>query len=176
VAAFQAAGCCPPEECAISLFPTTRDTTPPASRPGVERSPRRVLIIEDNIDAADSLSEALEFGEHEVTVAYNGPEGLERAREFKPEVVLCDIGLPGMNGYDVARAFRSDEALKGTYLVALSGYALPEDLQRAQEAGFDRHLAKPPSLEKLEELLSEAPQRSTNTPSAASPPPTDTLH
>jgi two-component system CheB/CheR fusion protein len=128
-----------------------------ASRPEVEHRPRRVLIIEDNIDAADSLSEALEFGEHEVTVAYNGPEGLERARELKPEVVLCDIGLPGMDGYEVARAFRADAALRGTYLVALSGYALPEDLQRASEAGFDRHLAKPPSLEKLEELLASLP-------------------
>jgi CheY-like chemotaxis protein len=67
--------------------------------------------------------------------------------------VLCDIGLPGMDGYQVARAFRADEALKGTYLVALSGYALPEDLQRAQEAGFDRHLAKPPSIQKIEEAL-----------------------
>jgi two-component system CheB/CheR fusion protein len=112
-----------------------------------------VLIIEDNIDAADSLREVLEFGEHEIAVAYNGPEGIAKAREFRPEVVLCDIGLPGMDGFEVARAFRADEGLKGTYLVALSGYALPEDLQRAEEAGFDRHLAKPPSLEKIEEAL-----------------------
>jgi PAS domain S-box-containing protein len=141
-----------------------------ASRPVEERRPRRVLIIEDNIDAADSLSEALAFGEHEVTVAYNGPEGLERARELKPEVVLCDIGLPGMDGYEVARAFRKDESLRGTYLVALSGYALPEDLQRAAEAGFDKHLSKPPSLEKLEKVLAELPQRSRGAPTADSPP------
>jgi two-component system CheB/CheR fusion protein len=114
-----------------------------------------VLIIEDNIDAADSLREVLAFGDHVVEVAYNGPQGLARAREFKPEVVLCDIGLPGMDGFEVARAFRADEGLKGTYLVALSGYALPEDLQRAEEAGFDRHLAKPPSLEKLESVLAD---------------------
>jgi PAS domain S-box-containing protein len=117
---------------------------------------RRVLIIEDNIDAADSLREVLEFGEHEIAVAYNGPEGIAKAREFRPEVVLCDIGLPGMDGFEVARAFRADEGLKGTYLVALSGYALPEDLQRAEEAGFDRHLAKPPSLEKIEEALASS--------------------
>jgi PAS domain S-box-containing protein len=117
---------------------------------------RRVLIIEDNIDAADSLREVLEFGEHEIAVAYNGPEGIAKAREFRPEVVLCDIGLPGMDGFEVARAFRADEGLKGTYLVALSGYALPEDLQRAAEAGFDRHLAKPPSLEKIEEALASS--------------------
>ena len=120
---------------------------------GAKPSCRRVLIIEDNIDAADSLREVLAFGDHVVEVAYNGPEGLARAREFKPEVVLCDIGLPGMDGFEVARAFRADDALKGVFLVALSGYALPEDLQRAREAGFDRHLAKPPSLEKVEEAL-----------------------
>jgi two-component system CheB/CheR fusion protein len=120
---------------------------------GAKQSRRRVLIIEDNIDAADSLREVLAFGDHVIEVAYNGPEGLARAREFKPEVVLCDIGLPGMDGYQVARAFRADNALRGVFLVALSGYALPEDLQRAQEAGFDRHLAKPPSIEKMEEAL-----------------------
>ena len=112
-----------------------------------------MLVIEDSVDAADSLREVLLFGEHQVEVAYNGPEGLARAREFKPEVVLCDIGLPSMDGHEVARAFRADDATKGAFLVALSGYALPEDLQRAHEAGFDRHLAKPPSLEEIEEAL-----------------------
>ena len=120
---------------------------------------RRVLIIEDNIDAADSLREVLEFGEHEVEVAYTGPAGIAKARTWKPEVVLCDIGLPGMDGFGVARAFRADDALKGTRLVALSGYALPEDLQRAQEAGFDQHLAKPPSMEGLEEVLASTSSR-----------------
>jgi PAS domain S-box-containing protein len=124
---------------------------------GAEGRHRRVLIIEDNRDAADSLREVLEFGAHVVEVAYNGPDGLHRAREFQPEIVLCDIGLPGMDGYAVARAFRADEALKDAFLVALSGYALPDDLQRAAEAGFERHLAKPSSLEKLEELLADAP-------------------
>jgi two-component system CheB/CheR fusion protein len=118
---------------------------------------RRVLIIEDNIDAADSLREALEFGEHEVEVAYNGPSGIAKARTCKPEIVICDIGLPGMDGFDVARAFRADNALKDAYLVALSGYAQPEDVLRASEAGFDQHLAKPPSLERLEQVLTHVP-------------------
>jgi len=78
---------------------------------------------------------------------------LSTALEFRPEVVLCDIGLPGMDGFDVARAFRRDDRLKGVFLVALSGYAQPEDLVRAEGAGFQRHLAKPPSLDKLEEIL-----------------------
>jgi signal transduction histidine kinase/CheY-like chemotaxis protein len=122
---------------------------------------RRVLIIEDQADAAQSLREALELCGHEVQVTDNGPAGLSRAREFRPEVVLCDIGLPGMDGYQVARAFRADESLKDMFLVALSGYALPEDLQRAAEAGFDRHSAKPPRLDQLEELLSSLHRRSS---------------
>jgi two-component system CheB/CheR fusion protein len=134
-----------PEE-TVSGEPVRPRTAAPGGR-------RRVLIIEDNIDAADSLREALQFSEHEVEVAYTGPAGIAKARACKPEVVLCDIGLPGMDGFEVARTFRADGALKGTRLVALSGYALPEDLQRAQEAGFDEHLAKPPSMESLEEIL-----------------------
>jgi two-component system CheB/CheR fusion protein len=118
---------------------------------------RRVLIIEDNVDAATSLREVLELDAHQVAVAHDGPAGLAMASDFHPDVVLCDIGLPGMNGYDVARAFRADEALKRTFLVALSGYALPEDLQHAAEAGFERHLAKPLGMQALQDLLSSLP-------------------
>jgi two-component system CheB/CheR fusion protein len=118
---------------------------------------RRVLIIDDNFDAAESLREALELGEHEVEVAHCGHEGIEKARSFHPDVVLCDIGLPDMDGCDVARAVRQDPALQSTFLVALSGYALPEDVERAARAGFQRHLAKPPSVDALERVLSELP-------------------
>jgi PAS domain S-box-containing protein len=118
---------------------------------------RRVLIIEDDTDAAVSLKGVLELDGHEVQLASNGPEGLAKARTFQPEVVLCDIGLPGMDGYEVARACRGDDALRALFLVALTGYALPDDLQRAQQAGFQRHLAKPPSFEELEALLAQAP-------------------
>jgi PAS domain S-box-containing protein len=143
----------------VVRMPLDRAEATEAKRPATDRQPsrRRVLIIEDNVDAADSLRDVLEFGEHEVEVAYSGPEGIAKARTFRPEIVLCDIGLPGMDGYEVARAFRAEAALRGASLVALSGYALPEDLQRASEAGFGRHLAKPPSLEKLEEILAEVP-------------------
>jgi len=114
---------------------------------------QRVLVIEDNVDAAESLKEALGLSGHEVVVALDGFQGIAKAREFKPEVVLCDVGLPGMDGYQVARAFRADETLKGAFLVALTGYAGPEDQQRAAEAGFARHLAKPASLQTLEEVI-----------------------
>jgi PAS domain S-box-containing protein len=129
---------------------------------------RRILIIEDNVDAAESLRAALELNLHEVVMAHDGPEGLAKARAFKPEVVLCDIGLPKMDGFEVARAFRADERLKGAFLVALSGYALPEDLQRAAEAGFQHHLAKPPSMEMLAHLLGNLPPQARG-PSADSP-------
>jgi CheY-like chemotaxis protein len=119
----------------------------------VRRPSRRVLIIEDNVDAADSLREVLELGGHEVDVAYTGSEGLARARALRPQVVLCDLGLPGLDGFEVARSIRADEALKGVLLVALSGYAQQEDVQRAAEAGFERHLSKPPSIDQLEALL-----------------------
>ena len=128
---------------------------PEMNRSSADHPGRRVLIIEDNIDAADSLREVLQLDGHEVAVAYNGPEGLAKARSFRPEVVFCDIGLPGMDGYDVARAFRANEALKGAFLVALSGYALPDDLQRARDAGFARHIAKPPSIEQITQVLAD---------------------
>jgi CheY-like chemotaxis protein len=114
---------------------------------------RRVLVIEDNIDAANSLRELLELMGHVVAVAFDGPEGVSKARELHPDVVLCDIGLPGMDGHAVARAFRSDAELRDVHLVALTGYALPEDLERAAEAGFEEHIAKPPSLDKLVGVL-----------------------
>jgi two-component system CheB/CheR fusion protein len=129
------------------------------------RGRRRVLIIEDNIDAADSLREVLQFREHEVEVAYDGPQGIVKAREFRPDVVLCDIGLPGMDGFAVARAFRADESLRGAFLVAVSGYVLPEDVQRAQEAGFEAHLAKPSSIEQFDRLLADlAPSHACGDP------------
>jgi PAS domain S-box-containing protein len=121
---------------------------------------RRVLVIEDNVDAADSLREVLAFSAHQVEVAYTGPEGLKKAEEFKPEVVLCDIGLPEMDGYEVAKAFRKhpNPSLRSVYLVALTGHALPEDIAKATQDGFDHHLPKPPNLDKLERILANRPK------------------
>jgi PAS domain S-box-containing protein len=121
--------------------------------------PRRVLVIEDNRDAADSLCEVLDLLNHSATVAYSGDEGLKKVRAHRPDVVLCDIGLPGMDGHEVARAIRADASLSATTLVALTGYAAPEDLARSQEAGFDFHLAKPPSIEAIERVLAEVKRR-----------------
>lgn len=145
---------------------------PAGASPRREPSPkRRVLVIEDTVDAAESLREALALGGHEVVVAYDGPAGIAKARESQPDVVLCDIGLPGMDGYAVARTLRADAGLNGVLLVALTGYAAaPEDQQRSVEAGFARHLPKPPNLDKLEEILSEATHGPPDRPPVASLP------
>jgi CheY-like chemotaxis protein len=139
-----------------------RAAEPPAGAP--EARPRRILVIEDNVDAAESLKDVLEFHAHAVELAFTGPEGIEKARAFRPDVVLCDIGLPGMDGYEIARAMRADPELRGARLVALTGYAAPEDVARSRDAGFDVHLAKPPTLEKLEEALSERPAENGSPP------------
>jgi two-component system CheB/CheR fusion protein len=126
-----------------------------------EPMPRhRVLVVEDNRDAAETLREMLLLWDHEVEIAHDGRGGVERAREFRPDVVLCDIGLPGMDGYAVARAFRADPALASAYLVAVTGYASPDDARRAVGAGFDMHLGKPVPIEVLEEVLATAPRAS----------------
>jgi CheY-like chemotaxis protein len=114
---------------------------------------RRVLVIEDDLEIAEGLRTALRIVDHVVEIARNGPIALEKARSFKPDAVLCDIGLPGMDGYAVARAFRADPALGATFLIALSGYAQAEDVDKARAAGFDHHLAKPASVEKIHRAL-----------------------
>jgi signal transduction histidine kinase/CheY-like chemotaxis protein len=112
----------------------------------------RVLVVDDNRDAADSMAEIVELLGHRAQVAYDGPSAVEIARATSPDVVLCDIGLPGMSGYEVARALRA-VARRGMLLVAVTGYTQPEDMRRAVESGFDRHLAKPASAEDIERLL-----------------------
>jgi CheY-like chemotaxis protein len=124
------------------------DVAPPAQS-------HRVLIIEDNIDAAESLKILLSLSGHDVRVAFTGLEGLQLAREFLPEVVLCDIGLPdGMNGYAVARALRNEEPLASAFLIAMTGFGQGSDRARALEAGFDCHITKPADPAALNRLVS----------------------
>jgi two-component system CheB/CheR fusion protein len=135
----------------LPLIPDPAKAAPPAAE--LPRGPkRRVVVIEDNVDAADSLRVVLALQGDDVQVAYDGPAGLALAREARPDVVICDLGLPGMDGYEVARAIRGDATLRDTYLVALSGYARPEDSERAAAAGFDHHIAKPPSRQQIAQL------------------------
>ena len=95
--------------------------------------------------------------------AHDGPAGVQKALSSRPDIVVCDIGLPGMSGYDVARAMRAEPSLAATLLVALTGYALPEDREQALRAGFDHHLSKPVSLEELHSVLA-SPARGAGSP------------
>jgi PAS domain S-box-containing protein len=123
---------------------------PPAQR---RNGARRVLVVDDNEDAAESLAEVVKMLGHTVEVAYDGPSAIEKVRTSQPDIVLCDIGLPGMSGYEVARRLRASH-VNGIRLIAVSGYAGHEDVSRAVDAGFDEHVAKPCGPEQIERLLS----------------------
>jgi PAS domain S-box-containing protein len=120
-------------------------------------APVRILIVEDNRDAAESLRDLLELQGCTVALAHSGPAAVAVARQFQPEVVLCDIGLPGMDGHQVAAALRSDPALARAHLIALSGYGQEEDRRRSLEMGFDQHLTKPIEFDELCRLLQAGP-------------------
>ena len=121
----------------------------------VRAEPRRVLIVDDNVDAADSLAALLQAQGHATCVAYNGSEALVRTEAFRPDVSLIDIGLPGMNGYELAKRLRRRSGSGRQRLIALSGYAQPDDREYSQRAGFDAHLVKPVDLAVLEQALGE---------------------
>jgi CheY-like chemotaxis protein len=116
---------------------------------------RRVLVVEDNRDAATSLSVLLELMGHEVRVAYSGPEALEVASQWPPEITISDIGLPGFDGFEVARRLRGQLG-SGPLLVALTGYGRDEDRRQSHEAGFDHHLVKPADPVVLQRVLAGA--------------------
>ncbi len=112
-------------------------------------------MVDDNVDAADSLALVLGVGGYEVRIAHDGPTALQTAETFRPEVVLLDIGLPRMDGYEVARRLRQQTATETAFLVALTGYGQDEDRRQAEEAGFDAHLTKPADPTMLQKLLVE---------------------
>lgn len=124
----------------------------PHSKPGV-RPERRILVVDDNRDAADSLIMMLRMMGHETAVAYDGLEAIHAAGAFRPEITLLDIGLPKMNGYEIARHIRKQPWGSGMTLIALTGWGQEEDKRRAFEAGFDHHLTKPVEAVDLGELL-----------------------
>lgn len=116
---------------------------------------RKVLVVDDNRDAADSISMLLTLDGYESSTAYNGNDAVAVAMEFCPDAIVLDIGLPGINGYDVASHLRTHDTFKSTFIVAVTGYGRDEDKQMAMEAGFDRHLTKPVKYERLQEVLQE---------------------
>lgn len=114
---------------------------------------RRVLVVDDNHDAADSLSMLLELMGHEVAKAYEGRAAVELAGSFRPQLALLDIGMPELDGYDVARRIRKQPGGREAILVALTGWGQHEDRRRAVEEGFDHHIVKPVDLTVLRKLL-----------------------
>jgi CheY-like chemotaxis protein len=133
------------EMCAI-------DSPPPLPAPA--STGRRILVVDDNLAAAKLLSQLLAMlGDHQVELAHDGESALRKAEEFHPELILLDIGLPGMNGYLVANTIRSHPVLNNVLLAALTGYGQEEDRRRSLEAGFDEHLVKPPALKDIAHLL-----------------------
>jgi CheY-like chemotaxis protein len=116
----------------------------------------RVLIVDDNEDAADLMAEALESMGHSTRVAYDGPQALRVVGDFVPDVALVDIGLPVMDGHELARRLRESPRLARLRLVAVTGYGQESDRQRSREAGFDAHLVKPVDVDRLADVITEA--------------------
>ena len=136
----------------------------PEVAPGPPEAPARgelmrVLIVDDNVHAAESLAIVVKLWGHDTRVAFNGPEALVAAHEYHPQIILLDIGLPGMDGYAVAGQLRIRGEFAGALLVAMTGYGRDEDIRRSEMAGFDRHLVKPLNFEKLEAILAEVGTR-----------------
>jgi CheY-like chemotaxis protein/anti-sigma regulatory factor (Ser/Thr protein kinase) len=130
----------------------TEDARP---APEVSSESRRVLVVDDNVDAAELLGEVLELDGHEVSVVHDGTAALGRVETFAPEVVFLDIGLPGLDGYEVARRLRRRPGGAELRLVAVTGYGQASDRQRSREAGFDHHLVKPVELDTVRALVAE---------------------
>jgi CheY-like chemotaxis protein len=124
-----------------------------AAVPGMSAAAGRVLIIEDNRDAAASLRLLLEVHGYRVELAGTGPDGVAAARRWRPDAVACDLGLPGMDGYEVVKALRQDPATAAARIVAVSGYGGGEVQRLCREAGFDQLLVKPVEFEELRRAL-----------------------
>jgi CheY-like chemotaxis protein len=127
--------------------PRVRDVEPLAS------ARLRIVVVDDNVDGLQSLAQLFRLVGHEVAVAIDGPAAIEVVRQFSPDVVILDIGLPRMDGYEVARRLRADPETQSAVLIALSGYSREEDRQLAEDAGFDYHFAKPIEFSVIQKLL-----------------------
>jgi PAS domain S-box-containing protein len=127
--------------------------TPKPQETNGRRLALRILVVDDNEDAADSMGLVLQRAGADVEVVHDGPTALERIERFRPAMVLLDIGMPGMDGYEVARRIRARSTLRDIKIVALTGWGQPEDKRRSREAGFDHHLIKPAGIEQLRALV-----------------------
>lgn len=129
-----------------------------AQSPSKDRPTCKVLVIDDRLDAILPIRVLLKRDGHEIFEATNGEDGVHLATKVRPDVVLCDIGLPGKwNGYDVIRELRVQVGMQSAYMIAVSGYCQPADIERSRQAGFDEHFAKPVDIVKLRQLIARHP-------------------
>jgi signal transduction histidine kinase/CheY-like chemotaxis protein len=142
----------------LPLLPAPLPPAPQEAPASEEQKPEgeRVLVIDDNIDLVAILASALRHRGYSVQVAYNGPDGLKVALQWRPDIVLLDIGLPGLDGYELARRLRADGATCDVRLIALTGYGRDSDIAMAREAGFDGHLVKPVDFEDLHKMMASS--------------------
>jgi len=137
----------------------TAATTAATLAAGTGVAVRKILVVDDDLDVAESLSLWLHDWGHDVRVAHTGEQALAEARAFRPELLLIDVGLPGMNGHEAARRLRALPEIDGAMLVAVTGYGQEDDRRLSREAGFDRHCVKPLSPEDLNSLLASLQRR-----------------
>ena len=131
---------------------TSSDLTLTTHHPSLA-TPLKVLVVDDNVDTVLGFSMLLKASGHDVRTAHDGLSAVETAIAYRPNVVLLDIGLPGLNGYEVAKRLRQHPDLKNTVLIALTGYGQDTDRQASQQAGFDHHLVKPARFDQLKKIL-----------------------
>jgi CheY-like chemotaxis protein len=145
----------------VVLTAEPQPLSPPSGKAKPTGRSLRVLVVDDNVDTAGSLELLLRDAGHDVRMAHDGPTALEAARNYRPDVVLLDIGLPELDGYEVAKRMRQQPVLQNVVLVAMTGYGQESDRERAQEAGFDHHLVKPARFEQIQKILAIVSDQST---------------
>ena len=150
----------------VVRLPVVPTDTPQPPSPVTETGqpttrPLRVLVVDDNEDTVLSFSMLLKASGHDVRTAHDGPTAVQAALDYRPDVVLLDIGLPVLNGYEVAKRIRQHSVLKNVVLVALTGYGQDSDRQTSLQAGFNHHLVKPAPLEQLEQILATVSAKAT---------------
>jgi signal transduction histidine kinase/ActR/RegA family two-component response regulator len=152
--------------------PPSAAAAPHHSLSGMNSKPRRILVVDDNADSAESLALLLRASGHEVRTAYTGEAALQAAHSEQPEIILLDLGMPGLDGFGIARRLRKDAQLKQVSVIALTGYGQADDKRRTREAGFKAHLLKPVDLDELNAVLSQlevAHDQRVSRPAAAPP-------
>ena len=139
------------------------DRPKPSEKSAAIAGSRRVLVVDDNVDAAEMLAALLNLYGHQVCTAHDGPDALRMAREHLPDVILLDIGLPGLNGYQVASQLRTEPEFAETLLIAVTGFGQAQDQERSRQAGFDIHLVKPVQPQVIRDVLQNGANRLART-------------